>query len=132
MNLTWKIVTDELTTQGGIRRVVLNEKIAMKIGEGVSFSIPTGAIAADAKLKLFVGQEHTCPMELNVTLNGNPCKDADFGMDSYLYLNDPAYKYYTIATYTTTAANAGADAQVVTISGNPAGIIKYLELKIAE
>lgn len=130
--MNFKTITNELCCQGGIRRVVLDEKISVKIGDGVSFTIPTGAIAANAKLKLFVGQEHTCPDELNVTLNGNACTDADFGMDSYLYLNDPAYKYYTIATYTTTAANTGAEEQVVTISGNPAGIIKYLELKIAE
>ena len=122
--MNFKTITNEMCCQGGIRRVVLDEKISVKIGEGVSFSIPTGAIAPGAKLKLFIGQEHTCPNELKVTLNGNACSNADFGMDSYLYLNDPAYKYYTVATYTTTAVNPGADAQVVTVAGNPDGIVK--------
>ena len=128
--MNFKTVTNELCCQGGIRRVVLEEMISVKIGEGVSFSIPTGVLAPDAKLKLFIAQEHTCPNELHVSLNGKACVDADFGMDAYLYLNDPAYKYYTIATYLTTPGTE--DAQVVTITGNPDGIIKHLELKIEE
>ncbi len=128
MNLTWKTVTGELSCQDGIRRVILTEKISEKIGEGLTFAIPTGAIAPTATVKLFVAFEHTCPNELHVTLNGKACVDADFGMDAYLYLNDPAYKYYTIATYTTTPG--AENEQIVNITGNPAGIIKHLELKI--
>ena len=128
--MNFKTITNELCCQGGIRRVVLDEKIAVKIGEGVTFSIPTGVIAPDARLKLFVGFAHTCPNELHVALNGKACTDADFGMDAYLYLHDPAYKYYTIGTYAATPGTE--DAQVLTVSGNPAGIINYLELKIEE
>lgn len=130
--MNFKTITDELCCQGGVRRVVLTEKIAEKIGEGVSFSIPTGAIADGARLKLFVGFERACPRDLAVALNGNPCSNADFGMDAYCYLKDPALKPYTYATYSTTALNAGADCQTVTVTGNPAGIITYLELKIEE
>lgn len=127
LNLTWKTVTDEKCCQGGYRRVVLNETIREKIDEGLTFTIPTGSVTPGTRVKLFVGIEHTCPMELKVALNGNACHDADFGMDSYAFLNDPSLKPHAIATYTTTAE--GND-PVVTISGNPNGFITYLELKI--
>ena len=129
MNLTWNVVTDEKCTQGGIRRIVLADKLNAKIGEGLTFSIPTGAIPAGTRVKLFVGFRHTCPHELQVQLNGQLCHDADFGMDSYLLLNDPTTTAYNIATYSLTL-DAAADDAIVAISGNPAGIITYLELKI--
>lgn len=130
--LNWKVITDEKCCQGGIRRIVQTEKLYAKIGDGISFPIPTGTIAPNTRVKLFVGINHTCPNELKVSLNETPCCDADFGMDSYLLLNDPTTLAYTIAAYSLTLDAPKADTQTVHISGNPNGIITYLELKIAE
>ncbi len=128
--MNWNVITDAKCCQGGIRRIVLTDKIAEKIGEGVSFKIPTGAIGPKDQLKLFVGFNYTCPNDLKVSVNGTVCSDADFGMDSYKLLQDPTTLAYTIATYKLTLENADPAEQTVTVSGNPAGVITYLELKI--
>lgn len=125
--MNWKTVTDEKCCQGGIRRVVLDETIRTKIGEGLTYTIPTGSVTPGTRLKLFVGFEHTCPMELSVSVNGKECAYADFGNESYAYHHDPTLKPHTIAAYC--AAADGAD-PTVSITGNPLGFINYLELKI--
>lgn len=125
--MNWKTVADEKCCQGGICRIVLNETIRTKIGEGLAFTIPTGSVTPGTRVKLFVGFEHTCPMEMNVSINGAVCYSPDFGMDSYAFLHDPTLKPHTIAAYVATVD--GADPSV-TITGNPLGFINYLELKI--
>ena len=128
--MNWNVITDAKCCQGNIRRIVLADKLAAKIGDSVSFTIPTGAIGPKDKLKLFVGFNYTCPNELKVSVNGTACYDADFGMDSYKLLQDPTTLAYTIATYSLTLDNADPAEQTVTISGNPLGEITYLELKV--
>ena len=128
--LTWKVITNELCTQNGIRRIVVDQPLRAKVGEGISFSIPSGAVGPNDRLKLFVGFEHTCPAELEVAFNGQPLKYADFGNESYAYLHDPTLKPHTIGAYWACPKCAAADTQTVTITGNPDGFIWYLELKV--
>lgn len=128
--LTWKVVTDELCTQNGVRRIVPGEPLRAKIGEGLTFSIPSGAIGPNDRLKVFVGFENTCPKDLEVAFNGTPLKYADFGNDSYVYLHDPTLKPHTIGAYWACPKCVTGETQTITITGEPSSFIWYVELKV--
>ena len=139
----WQVAGDVEKCRKGIRRHVLTEEsggfhdikerwcpLPVKIGEGVRFSVPTGPLKSTDKVRLFVGIQNTCPGDLTVTLNGNICPYSDFGMDANLCIHNPTVKPHTVLAYTASPQDASPIAQTVSISGNPDGIITYIEIKI--
>ena len=139
----WRVSGDVEKCRKGVRRHVLTEEapgfqdiyprwmpLPVKIGEGISFPVPTGAIDARDRLTLFVGIENTCPKDISVRVNGKVCAYCDFGADSNLCIHNPTVKPHTIAAYRLALEDADPLYQTVTVTGDPDGIITYIELKI--
>lgn len=139
----WQVAGDPDRCCKGVRRHVLTEEaggfqdikerwcpLPKRIGDGITFTVPTGKIGANDRLTLFVGIENTCPKDISLRVSGKECAYRDFGTDSNLCIHNPTVKPHAVAAYGLTLEDADPLYQTVTISGDPDGIVTYIELKI--